>query len=647
MKALIDKSSRHILVGFAGIIALSLGVAVIALQERERDRLAAEHKTLQHAIDVLEEAPGEVLKMYYETRGNGFPAKNESAWAHVHATALLKSKRIAELAEIYRRNPELIQNEETLSIPVYQFLSSTGRYEAANALRDHWRDRETDQLGWLNAAVIVYVHVDELARARSIAMSAELAAEDEVYRQLLLAQLSDQPAARIEHLDAALALQPFEPDVRHARGLQLESDNQIRYALYEYKQALKADPGNPERAHALAGFLVRNRQSRAALDIWETWAEKDQQAYIRAALWSRLIRPMQATPNVPRVIEPDLELIVAALASHAEPFFDSSLLDGLVDLEEVFWITLLNKISTARYADALAQMHALQLDSSTLNPVIFDGFYQVLNFRVHNKLDSQTSPLTLALKPSQLPFITRQLGRLQSVNENAEGERETNQAVRALLNSDQIFTAIALAGGWTEAALNLPKPTATSPRWLQLQWVAALSANRSAKRSLAYVESLQPWDQQIQVIAAELYLKTGRVVDGESILRQHATSGTMAGMRAAHLYARLQLERKAYNPALEAIIANPSFSMTVAGHELVARVYIAAGANERALAVLSRIIENSTFAREFIAIEAYQSGDYKNASDNLAALILDQPERGDLRVSLLQVAKAQQKAEIQ
>ena len=426
----------------------------------------------------------------------------------------------------------------------------------------------------------------------------------------------------------------------------MESDSQIRYALYEYKQALKSDPENPERAHALAEFLVRNRQSRAALDIWETWAEKDQLAYIRAALWSRLIRPMQATPNVPRVIEPDLELIVATLASHTEPFFDSSVLDGLADLEEIFWITLLNKISTARYADALAQMQALQLDSTTLNPVIFDGFYQVLNFRVHYKLDSQASPVTLALKPSQLPLITKQLAQLQSTNENPEAENETNQAVTALLSSDQIFTAIALAGGWTEAALNLPKPMATSPRWLQLQWVAALRANRSAKDTLAYVESLQPWDQQIQVIAAELYLKTDRVVEGEAILRQHATSETIAGTRAADLYARLQLERKAYNPALETIIANPSFSMTVAGHELVGRIYIAAGANERALAVLSRITEHSTFAREFIAIESYQSGDYKNASDILAAMIFDQPERSDLRVSLLQVAKAQQKADL-
>ena len=179
-----------------------------------------------------------------------------------------------------------------------------------------------------------------------------------------------------------------------------------------------------------------------------------------------------------------------------------------------------------------------------------------------------------------------------------------------------------------------------------MQWVAALRANRSAKDTLAYVESLQPWDQQIQVIAAELYLKTDRVVEGEAILRQHATSETIAGTRAADLYARLQLERKAYNPALETIIANPSFSMTVAGHELVGRIYIAAGANERALAVLSRITEHSTFAREFIAIESYQSGDYKNASDILAAMIFDQPERSDLRVSLLQVAKAQQKADL-
>ncbi len=187
----------------------------------------------------------------------------------------------------------------------------------------------------------------------------------------------------------------------------------------------------------------------------------------------------------------------------------------------------------------------------------------MLHFPVHQWLECHASPVTFALHPSQLRLITQQLTHLPSTNESPEAGNETNQAVTALLSSDQIFTAIALAGGWTEAALNLPKPTATSPRWLQLQWVAALRANRSAKDTLAYVESLQPWDQQIQVIAAELYLKTDRVVEGEAILRQHATSETIAGTRAADLYARLQLERKAYNPALETIIANKKINLVM------------------------------------------------------------------------------------
>ena len=641
-----DKGSRNVVLAIVAVIAFALGLAVIALQDRERDRIAAEYETLQHAIDALEQAPGETLKMYYETRGNGFPAKNEPDWAIVHARALLKSKRMPELAEVYRRKPELIQAQEDLSISVYEFLSTTGRNAAASVLRDHWRERETDQLGWLRATIAGYVHADELASARGIAMTAELAAEDEVHRQLLLARLSDAPLTRIKHLDAALVLQPSTPDVRSLRALQLESDNEVRSALYEYKQALQFDPDNPERAHALAEFLIRNRQSRAAIDIWETWAAKDQQAYIRAALWSRLIRPLEASPKIPRVFEPDLEQIVATLASNTEPFFDSTVFDDQLDLEEIFWITLLHKISNAQYTDALKQMNEVPIDSSVLNPIIFTGFHQVLSYRVNNTLDTQSSPIKLALKPEYLPFVTRQLERLANINENQKGDlkgdNERFKELKALLRSDQIFTAIALAGGWTEAALNLPIPTATSPRWLQLQWISALMANRSSKTTLSYVESLAPWNEELEVIAAELYLKTDRVTQAEEILSQHATSTTMTGVRAADLLARLQFERKAYNQALETIIANPAFSMTVPGHELVARIYIDAGANERAVKVLSRITKHSTFAKEFIAAESYRTGDYKNARDNLAALIIAQPERSDLRVSLLQVGKAEQ-----
>jgi len=645
-----DKSSRNVVLAIVGVIALALCLAVFALQGRERDRLAAEHETLKNAQEVLELAPGESLKMYYKTRGNGFPAKNQAAWAPLHARALLKSKRIPELAEVYRRNPELVQTQEDLSIQVYQFLSTTGRLSAASALRDHWRDRETDQLGWLTASITAYVYLDEIASARGIASTAELSEEDEVHRQLLLARLAEHPATRVAHLDAALALQPSEPDARAARALQLETEDEIRYALYEHKQALRADPDNPERAHALAEFLVRNRQSRAALNLWESWAEKDQQAYIRAALWSRLVRPMQRIPKTPRVFEPDLEQLVTTLASNTEAFFNSSFLDNQVDLEEIFWITLLNKISTAQYTDALTQMNETPTDSPTLNPVMFAGFHQVLNYRVNKKFESQSSPITLDLRPENSPLITRKLQQLAKYKENQGtdlvNDDETLREVETLLASDQIFTAIALAGGWTEAALNLPMPTAISPRWLQLQWVSALMANRSSKITLAYVESLKPWDEQIEVIAAELYLRLDSVPLAEEILRRHAGTATVAGARAADLYARLQFERKAYNQALETIIANPAFSMTVPGHELVARIYIDAGATESALKILSRITKNSTFAREFIAAESYRNGDYKTASDNLAALIRDQPERSDLRESLLQVANAEQKVKL-
>lgn len=660
-----DKKSRSIVVGILAVIAFALGLAVLALQDRERDRLAAEYETLKHAIDVLEQAPGESLNMYYETRGNGFPAKNETDWAYVHARALFKSERIPELAEVYRRNPALIQKQEDLSIRVYEYLSTTGRYAAAGVLRDHWREQETDQLGWLTATITGYVYTDELASARGIALTAELREEDEVHRQLLLTQLSNQQSTRIEHLDAALLLDPSTPDVREARALQLESENATRYALYEYKQALQLDPQNPERAHALAEFLVRNRQSRAAINIWEAWADTDQQAYIRTTLWGRLIRPTTSL-KTPRVFEPDLELIVETLAGNTEPFFNSSLLDSQLDLEEVFWITLLQKISNAQYEDALAQMNEVPIDSASLNPIIFTGFHQALNHRAPTTLNALASPITLALKPEYLPFISRQLQDLARADENRESDLETDietaletdletnleknsrtlQALRTLLDSDQIFTAVALAGGWTEAALNLSAPNQTSPRWLQLQWINALMANRTSETTLEYVESLKPWSDGLEVIAAQLYLKTGKITEAEEILGRHATSSTMAGIRAADLSARLEFERKAYNTALKTIIANPAFSMTVPGHELVARIYIDAGANERAVKVLSRITQHSTFAKEFIAAESYRNGEYTKAKDHLVALILEQPERTDLRESLLQVGKAEQKVKL-
>lgn len=628
-----DRSARNVVIGVLGFVSVALVAAVVMLKKAENDRLTAEQVRLDEAQTLVASAPGDALNLYYETRGQGFPANNQAAWSHIHASALYEAERWPELAEIYNRNPAVIVADEALSIAVYKYLGASGRQVAAKTVYDRWRHRETDTLGWLEAKAAAYVYADDLSGARGVIKAAELDADLEAARAVLLARLTSQSRERSSLIAEATSLAPNSADVREARGLYLESQGQVRAALYEYRRALAADADNPQRAHALAEYLVRNRQSRAALRVWQSWSAKDQTAHIRASLWERLVGPRADSISLPPKTDLELDLLVRALATQTSHFYDASAIAGLESTTEAHWITLLDQINKGQFNEALALLDSFPVSAQVLNPVIYRGFYQVLSHRVNG---TAISPVSSPVEVNQedTPYIARQLETL------VMGESEADANVVLLLESPEIFTAIALAGGWTEAALNLSVPASSSPRWLQLQWAKALMTNQTAEQALNYVDTLKPWDETLEVLAAELFLKQDAIESAKTLLEKHLATESLAGVRAAGIYARLLADEGQFNDALRVILANPAFRQTVPAHELAARIYLKAGDTEKAKQVLSRVTKQSVFAREFLAIDAYRTGDFDTAREHLLVLVAKQPERKDVRDSLMQVEMA-------
>jgi len=328
---------------------------------------------------------------------------------------------------------------------------------------------------------------------------------------------------------------------------------------------------------------------------------------------------------------------------------------------ELFWLRLLDLVQRQDYEAALEQLETNK-DVESVNPVIHRGICQVLNYRVRGQLDALTCYPPFSKRQDRLPYLAQALDELESavesvsltgrggpdepqVNQNPRVKDESLNRVAALLDKPAVFPAILLAGGWPEAALRFSAPAPDVPAWLQTLWIDALRKHRGNGETLAYLELLEPLSDTRQVLRAELWL-AGPERDSEAleVLERFATEQSLPGVRAADLLARTHFEAKRYNQALRTILANKAFSTSVPGHELAARIYIDAGDQTRAVDVLERIRPHSTFAREYLAIQAWQEQRYADSAKLLLDLLEEYPERQDLRVSLRQVLAAEESA---
>jgi exosortase/archaeosortase family protein len=314
----------------------------------------------------------------------------------------------------------------------------------------------------------------------------------------------------------------------------------------------------------MAEFLIRNRRSSAALDVWEPMAGRDARSFIHASAWSKLSRPLRAKVKPPATDDPQLQRLVTALVSlprrnfyDVEGFGDES---ELPDLEELFWLSLLELIRTGNFVGALDAKAAHKPRGGTYNPVVFRDLCQVLHYRVEGELSSAKCPVKLDDSAGQLPYVTNQLDALETLTKslrlfkslgrigtktNANSTATTSETVSehgeqlamlerqllepavaevvALLDERAIFPAVLLAGGWAEAALLMTRPRAEVPRWLQSQWIAALQTNRSREDVVAYIESLAPLDESREVLLAESIVPIEeRRAEAIAVLKRHS-----------------------------------------------------------------------------------------------------------------------------
>lgn len=634
------------------LVVLGAGALGFYGYRKSNARTTDQENLVQARALVEEENHDDALNLFLHSRSKGFPAGEREEWLRVQRDALLALDRVRELAGLYSNFSHLIHEKEEAMLKLYTFFAAADQIPAAEKIL---RNADKDKPAWRLAqagALSLRGFKDEVIKLLSEVTFKD---EQEAERVYLLCSAIKTPADRAKILDALDSEMLKYPLVRIARARHFESNGLGRQASWELSAALRDSPKEHkvDRAQDAAQFFLRNHSSRAALGIWTEFAGEDRSSWIQAQAWSRLIAPVELKSAPDGSDELKQLVTVFSNLEETEFFPHSSGKDWNefgVAIQELYWLQWLELVRLNRLEPALEMLKTFPDPSSSYNRFLARTGYQWLNYKINgtfNLLGSDLSnprreiPVMKTL--SKLSDLCRQnyhQGNKDSLTTIATATKdEALIELATVLDGPVAFPFLCLLAGWEEAALRLAgthRPALDNTA-LSIRWAQALQRCRGNQMALTYLSSL-PKSDPIEMTIAEVLVTMGKTKEAESRLAPFRKKEGIEGSHAARLLAISQLDQKKYNDALKTILGNRQLSLSVAGHELAARIYLAAKDEKNALKVL-KAIPNSPLAKDVFAAQAYRKGDLETAARLRNELAQQFPDRADFRAAAAQVLK--------
>lgn len=618
---------------------------------RKSKARTSDQDNLVHARALVEKKEyDEALNLFLMSRSQGFPAGEREEWLRVQRDALLALDRIPELAGLYSNFAHLVHESEDAMLKLYSLFATSDNLPAAEKIL---RSADTDQPAWLLAQAGVLTLRGFKDEVVDLLSEVTFEAEQEAERVYLLCSAIKAPADRAKVLDALDAEMLKYPLVRIARARHFESNGLGRQASFELSAALRDSPEDkrPARAQDAAQFFLRNHNSRAALGIWFKFADQDRQSWVLAKAWSRLVAPAELK-SAPEGSEELTQLVTVFSNLDKNEFYPHS--SGKdwneygVALQELYWLQWLELVRLNRLEPALEMLKTFPDPPVSHNRFLGRVGYLLLNYKVNGTFNMVGSDLP---NPRREIPVMKSLAKLENLcrQNYHKGNKDSLTTVATASKDEEVielakvldgpvsFPFLCLLAGWEEAALRLAgthRPPLDNTA-LCLRWAQALQRCRGNQMALTYLSSL-PKSDVIEMTIAEVLVAQGKSKEAEPRLGPLAKKEGLEGSHAARLLAAAQLEQKKYNEALKTILGNRALSLSVAGHELAARVYLAAKDEKKALKVL-KAIPDSPLAKDVFAAQAYRKGDLETAARLRNELAQQFPDRADFRAAAAQV----------
>ena len=571
-------------------------------------------------------------------------------WRDLEIEAYRQQANVNRLTWLYHKAPEKFDENELAALFVARAFASLDDVTTADSIRDRWRGKETQSAGWLSYDVDRLVQDGKRDEAIALLKSTKFDARQDCGRLARLALLTastDIQQAWV-YLDDAYHANPRNSEVRSFRGQILEAAGERFKARTEYVAAHLANPHNPFYLEQLGEFYRRQGNFDLALDAWTQGCRSSGLCRIRAQFWGRVVRPVESG----QLAKEEAIGPWSALASFLGELPDGQFWDKqrfaslpgakklMVTSQETFWLRVLDALQRKDERAAARILATNQFRDDSWQSDLYLHLRRILGIRHGQDLETVAADDSIAYEPITEPrhHFFEQLSRFSHA-ENSE--------IQEFLLSDQVFSALFLAAGWTEAGLSLNralKVTEDCPDWYTFALAQALRFNRGSREALEFSRR-QRKAPSLQVLIAELRLSLGDFKSSVRMLRQLAQRTDEVGRRAAWLAVTAMIERGDVDGAQVVLDKNEYLRRSVVGRELYAKLNLLKGQHAEAVSIYRQLGESSIEAMAFLANESFAHKQWGEARRITELLLERMPDQIQLHDNLLAIDRQSERQE--
>ncbi len=620
------------------VIAIGIGAWYIwhrhVVENQDRDNLATAQKALS------EKRYQDALKFATIHRQQGVKTPRDEAWLDLQVEVCSQLRLPIRMAGLYDENADAVMRNEAASLLILRVLQERHRDADIKKVRSYWAGKETQVASWLATDADLLARQGKRKEAVALLLSRKLTGTEDCGRLLRLAILSNESTEQsMKYLDEAFKADPRDPDVRLFRAQVLESRGRPTEARVEYMAACAMQPTNPLLLYQLAEFYQRIGNYTLAADAWKAAVKANPLDFIwlKAWFWSRVTEPVSVDWKAAPCVDGELKPLNDRLAKlPATTMWDDRILaevpqsgQYVMSRQEVFWLRLIQSLKDGRDRQAALLLRNNPFFEDSWAPNLESALKQILNARLGGEQKFFDDIPTIKGENVHTFFQILRDRAVARTSASGPASRPAPE-LAALLESRQAITAAFLAAGWLETALYLNDPRAdmtSMPDWLPYGLTQAVNMTRGPKMALEFSRT-QRKTPILNLLIGELQLACGDRAAAKETLSPLASAATPAGVRASLLLALDSLDDKHPETAAGFVENNAMLKASVQGKEILARCTLAQNKKDQARKMYQEIRDVSPAAMDFLAEDAFASGNWAEAEKltrRLAGMYPDEP----------------------
>ncbi|MEO0793785.1 MAG: hypothetical protein AAFX93_01410 [Verrucomicrobiota bacterium] len=488
-------------------------------------------------------------------------------------------------------------------------------------LDDAWQADRTQEAAWVFLEADALIVAGENLEAKELLQQHQFDGRHESNRLLRLSILSTSDPREVMRLvDESVSAAADNPDALAFRGQILESLGELDGAHADYVRSVLLSPESPLFWDQLGEFYRRHQQYVFAIDSWIDAYEKTGVAefWIKAWFWQRVTGFGNTLPDAPNT-GPFAEYAHYLESIPKDRWWNTEAYDGLPyaskileQRQETYWLRLLQMLADDDDGQALQLLRGDPFADRSWAPRLKQALRLILLFRWEQAV---TADQGLSPRDDDHQFYHL----LVTLN----GE-EISSSIDRVLDGSSAWAAAFLAEGWISTAIQFDEIEAGQPAWFDYGQAQARRQLVSAEAAVERLNSSTD-DPSIRLLKGELLWLNDQadaaVELWEALLAEEGAIGDRAGMLIAIHYA----SKSEWERLQQLVDRHPSWSETLRGKEILARMALSRDEVDTASALYESILGESTEAKVFFANQAFQAQNWAKARALTETLINEHP----------------------